>query len=410
MNNIRISFFKVLPVIFFLLIFNIHSIESKANEPIDFIMVNNSVQLDSVRMISKNTGKPVFAEFYSASCHWCKQADTTTLRDTSLARFLNNGFISAKVRLDSDFGMEMIKKYEIFSLPAYIMLDERGRMIFRLLGGQSPQTIITEFSSFLDSYKKHITFKAEFSANNRNPEFLIDYSHLLFTLNLFDDARLITNVYFNTVKVPLINSSLWDVISHTMYYDYGKPMNWVITKYDSLVGAFGCYRVNRFLDSAFASLFEKSILRKDTFILNTAFSILNVVKDSNGNHIGSERKRDVYRLNYYYAIEDWNTFARSSSDFVLRYSVETFELREFIIIFCEKISNKEFLYLADSWAKSLWDKEKSFDNCLSYANTSFKTGNINKTFRLLKRAKKLAQDEKEETMLSELRNSFKMNE
>ena len=75
---------------------------------------------------ARRSGKPVFIDFYTDWCGWCKEMDKTTYKN---AKFVaaSRGWIMVKVNPEkSQLGRQLATKYRVDGFPTVIFTDENG--------------------------------------------------------------------------------------------------------------------------------------------------------------------------------------------------------------------------------------------------------------------------------------------
>lgn len=84
-----------------------------------------NLDIDKAVKQAVQENKLVFIDTYAVWCKPCKQMDQV-FKDQNLGEFFNGHFISIKVDMDSRYGKEISKKYDVVWLPTLIILDNSG--------------------------------------------------------------------------------------------------------------------------------------------------------------------------------------------------------------------------------------------------------------------------------------------
>ena len=69
---------------------------------------------------SVKTGKPMFMDFGSENCYWCKKLDATTLSDADVVKLVNEKFIP--VRIDATVEVDLVRAVAVQALPTLFVL------------------------------------------------------------------------------------------------------------------------------------------------------------------------------------------------------------------------------------------------------------------------------------------------
>jgi thiol:disulfide interchange protein len=88
--------------------------------------------------------KFVLLDFTASWCLPCKKMDLETFPDTSLGSFVNQHFVSFKVNTDHASGKALAKQFKVKAYPTILILDEKQRIVRRLVGFQSASKLLRE--------------------------------------------------------------------------------------------------------------------------------------------------------------------------------------------------------------------------------------------------------------------------
>jgi len=86
----------------------------------------------SACQIAKERGKPIFVDFYTAWCKPCLQYSKEVLTDQKVGDAMNTTFINLKYNANKGEGIELAEKFNIYSFPTYLVLNDRGEIIERI--------------------------------------------------------------------------------------------------------------------------------------------------------------------------------------------------------------------------------------------------------------------------------------
>lgn len=101
-----------------------------ASAPLAFFRDDFKARLDSARQ----SGKPVFLDFYTDWCGPCKVMDRDVFPDRQLADFFNSNFICLKINTEKGEGPALARLYNIEAYPTMIFLDKEGQERKRIIG------------------------------------------------------------------------------------------------------------------------------------------------------------------------------------------------------------------------------------------------------------------------------------
>jgi thioredoxin-related protein len=86
----------------------------------------------AARREAVETGKPLFLDFGTEACFWCKKLDATTFRDPKVVKLLNERFIP--VRIDASREARLTGALQIEGYPTLILATAGGKVVGRHVG------------------------------------------------------------------------------------------------------------------------------------------------------------------------------------------------------------------------------------------------------------------------------------
>jgi thiol:disulfide interchange protein DsbD len=118
------------------------SSESDATTTIPNNQLNWHTDLNSALNEAKKTNKPIFIDFYTTWCTYCKQLDETTLSNPQVQEKLSKNYVVAKI--DADKYPDVASNYKIYGYPALLFLDSNGGEIKRIEGYVDADTLLNQ--------------------------------------------------------------------------------------------------------------------------------------------------------------------------------------------------------------------------------------------------------------------------
>ncbi len=101
---------------------------------------------DAALKEARQSGKPVFVDFYTDWCSACKYLDQTTYKDSKFVRASRNWVM---VRVNAEKGarnLQIAKKYRLEGYPTLLMLDMRGQKLNQVAGAYPTDMMLSEMN------------------------------------------------------------------------------------------------------------------------------------------------------------------------------------------------------------------------------------------------------------------------
>lgn len=96
---------------------------------------------DDLYKMAKESDKLVFVDLYADWCPPCKAMEKNVFSREDIGDFMSKYFVSAKYSVDDTIGKEFSKKYNVRSIPTYLIFNESGELIGQMTGGMSPEDL-----------------------------------------------------------------------------------------------------------------------------------------------------------------------------------------------------------------------------------------------------------------------------
>lgn len=128
---------------------------------------------------ARRTGKPVFVEIFSPTCHVC-QSFVPTLADSRVGRFYNDKFLSTKLDIALPSTQQFLTSQRLFvpSLPLFLYFDPQQNMVHFAMSNNSVDEVIRQGTMALNPQTRSQNMKSRYQQGERAANFLIDYAML----------------------------------------------------------------------------------------------------------------------------------------------------------------------------------------------------------------------------------------
>ncbi|GAB3556450.1 thioredoxin family protein [Spirosoma fluminis] len=133
--------------------------------------------VEKVFQEARRTGKPVFIEIFSPTCHVC-QSFMPTLADARVGKFYNSKFISTKLDIGLPSTRAFLDSRRLFvpSLPLFLYFDPQQNLVHFAMSNNSTDEVIRHGTNALNPQMRSQTMKSRYQQGERSSNFLIDYA------------------------------------------------------------------------------------------------------------------------------------------------------------------------------------------------------------------------------------------
>ncbi|MFI3301790.1 MAG: thioredoxin fold domain-containing protein [Rikenellaceae bacterium] len=92
------------------------------------------VSPEELLKMAESEDKLVFIDIYADWCPPCRAMESEVFSRKDVAEFMDARFVSAKYNMDKDTGKEIAARYNVRSIPTYLIFNDKGDFLGRLQG------------------------------------------------------------------------------------------------------------------------------------------------------------------------------------------------------------------------------------------------------------------------------------
>ncbi|MEK7859491.1 MAG: thioredoxin family protein [Elusimicrobiota bacterium] len=117
-------------------------------------------ELESALKAAQAAKKPVLIDFQAPWCYSCYYMDSHVLSREPFAQAAK-GLVLLKLDVDTEAGRALKEKYGVTFLPSYVVIDEKGAALGRIIGEQTEQDFLSRLDAVLKTSGRDPLAQAE---------------------------------------------------------------------------------------------------------------------------------------------------------------------------------------------------------------------------------------------------------
>ena len=122
---------------------------------------------------AKKENKLIFLDAFASWCGPCKLLDQNVFPKKEVGDYFNANFLNLHIDMEKGEGIEIAKKYGIYSYPTLLFIDGDGKVVYKAVGYMSPQELISIAKEAVNPENTLENKIAKFEAGEKDPEFLM---------------------------------------------------------------------------------------------------------------------------------------------------------------------------------------------------------------------------------------------
>ena len=146
---------------------------------------------------AKKENKLIFLDAFASWCGPCKLLDKNVFPKKEVGDYFNANFLNLHIDMEKGEGIEIAKKYGIYSYPTLLFIDGDGKVVYKAAGYMSPQELISIAKEAVNPENTLENKIAKFEAGEKDPEFLMGLIKNTYSSD-FSLAQKVATRYFQT--------------------------------------------------------------------------------------------------------------------------------------------------------------------------------------------------------------------
>ena len=211
--------------------------------------------IETVFQEARRTGKPVFVEIYSPTCHVC-ESFIPTLSDSRVGKLYNAKFISTKldIGLPATQAFLASKRLYVPSLPLFLYFDPQKNLVHFAMSTNSTDEVIRHGTNALNPQSRSQAMKARYQQGERAASFLIDYAMFgRVTKDTVANIAAMNDYAKQQSAATFANQTNWLALQK-LVLDYENPMfQYMLGHMDTYRKAYGAEETQRVAENILMS-------------------------------------------------------------------------------------------------------------------------------------------------------------
>lgn len=124
---------------------------------------------------AKEEDKIIFVDAFTTWCGPCKSMAANTFPNPEVGALFNQHFISVKIDMEKEMGLQFKKKFPVSAFPTLFFIDYDEAVVKKVVGAKSPTDLIQIGESVVAKYDKSSRYEAAYLAGDRSFQLVYDY-------------------------------------------------------------------------------------------------------------------------------------------------------------------------------------------------------------------------------------------
>lgn len=182
--------------------------------------------------------KKIFVDFFTEWCGPCLNMSLEVFPLPQVGEVYNKNFVCMKIDAEKGEGVELARKYGVYSYPTYIFVDPSTQKMIHRSGGNKPAAdFIADVEGALNPQLSSIYLDEKYKSGDYDMDFLISYMHGKKVSGARDQTKNFEKLLSMGGKIT--DKKIWDVYCECVP-GYDNPyVKQISDNYDQFVSLFG---------------------------------------------------------------------------------------------------------------------------------------------------------------------------
>ena len=206
---------------------------------------------------AREVNKPIFVNCFADWAVPCHGMNQLVFSDQQFADWMDRHFVNLFIDITTNEGRPLATKYNTLQMAHYIVLDQDGNLIYRIVGGHQLPEFQELLAKALDPKTTLPEMNRRYEKGERNLKFLRAYADVLNTASEDEKAKKVIEDIFARLKdKQLPKEENWKYFMQKIRTNEDELFKKLITRKAEFVKNIGQEKVDRFISGIyFAKLF-----------------------------------------------------------------------------------------------------------------------------------------------------------
>jgi thiol-disulfide isomerase/thioredoxin len=213
------------------------------------------LSVEKVFQEARRSGKPVFIEIFSPTCHVC-ESFKPTLADSRVGKFYNSKFINTQLDINQPTTRAFLESRRLFvpSLPLFLYFDPQQNLVHFAMSNNSTDEVIRHGTNALNPQARSQSMKARYQQGERSGSFLIDYAmYSRVTRDTVANMAAMNDYARQQSAATFANQTNWLALQK-LVLDYENPMfQYMLGHMDTYRKAYGAQEAQQVAENILMS-------------------------------------------------------------------------------------------------------------------------------------------------------------
>ena len=124
---------------------------------------------------AKAEDKIIFVDAFTTWCGPCKSMSANTFPNPEVGKVFNQHFISMKIDMEKEMGLEFKRSYPVSAYPTLFFIDYDKEVVLKVVGAKNPADLISIGESVIAKFDKSSKYEDIYNSGDRSYQLVYDY-------------------------------------------------------------------------------------------------------------------------------------------------------------------------------------------------------------------------------------------